>query len=65
MAATGGARGVQGRLEARAAAEAAFERMMFSLECQRANGEIDEAQFRILRDYAFAQLQQALKEAGF
>ena len=50
------ARGVQGRLEARAAAEAAFERIMFSL---------DEAQFRILREHAFSQLQRALKEAGF
>ena len=59
------ARGVQGRLEARVAAEAAFERIMFSLECQLANGEIDEAQFRILREHAFAQLQRALKEAGF
>ena len=38
---------------------------MFSLEYQLANGEIDEAQFRILRKHAFAQLQQALKEAGF
>ena len=57
--------GREGRLEARAAAEAAFERIMFSLECQLANGEIDEAQFRILREHAFSQLQRALKEAGF
>ena len=56
---------MQGRLEARATAEAAFERIMFSLECQLANGEIDEAQFRILREHAFSQLQRALKEAGF
>jgi putative uncharacterized protein (fragment) len=58
-------RGRGGRGAARPAAEAAFERIMFSLECQLANGEIDEAQFRILREHAFAQLQRALKEAGF
>ena len=56
------ARGVQGRLEARAAAEAAFERIMFSLECQLANGEIDEARFRVLRDEAFRRLLAAQEE---
>ena len=58
-------RRVRERLQRRAAAEAAFERLVFALECQLANGEIDEAQFRILREHAFAQLQRALKEAGF
>ena len=58
-------RRVRERLQRRAAAEAAFERLVFALECQLANGEIDEAQFRILREQAFARLQRALQEAGF
>ena len=58
-------RQLRARMQRRAAAEAAFERLVFALERQLANGEIDEAQFRILREHAFAQLQRALKEAGF
>ena len=46
----------------RAAAEAAFERLVFALECQLANGEIDEARFRMLRDEAFRRLQEAVGE---
>ena len=50
------------QLQRRAAAEAAFERLVFALECQLANGEIDEARFRMLRDEAFRRLQEAVGE---
>jgi len=55
-------RGVRGVVRRRAAAEAAFERLVFALECQLANGEIDEARFRMLRDEAFRRLQEAVGE---
>ena len=50
------------RMARREAAEAAFERLVFALECQLANGEIDEMQFRVLRDEAFRRLQEAVAE---
>ena len=34
-------RQLRARMQRRAAAEAAFERLVFALECQLANGEID------------------------
>ena len=55
-------RRVRERLQRRAAAEAAFERLVFALEGQLANGEIDEARFRMLRDEAFRRLQEAVGE---
>ena len=55
-------RRVRERLQRRAAAEAAFERLVFALECQLANGEIDEARFRLLRDEACRRLQEAVGE---
>lgn len=51
---------LRARMARREAAEAAFERLVFALECQRANGEIDETQFRVLRDEAFRRLQEAV-----
>jgi len=51
---------LRARMARREAAEAAFERLVFALECQRANGEIDEARFRILRDEAFRRLQAGM-----
>ena len=56
------ARLATGAAAAREAAEAAFERLVFALECQRANGEIDEMQFRVLRDEAFRRLLAAQEE---
>ena len=53
---------LRARMARREAAEAAFERLVFALECQRANGEIDEMQFRVLRDEAFRRLQEAVAE---
>ena len=53
---------LRARMARREAAEAAFERLVFTLECQLANGEIDEARFRILRDEAFRRLQEAVGE---
>ena len=53
---------LRARMARREAAEAAFERLVFALECQRANGEIDEARFRVLRDEAFRRLQEAVGE---
>ena len=53
---------LRARMARREAAEAAFERLVFALECQRANGEIDEARFRMLRDEAFRRLQEAVGE---
>ena len=50
------------RMARRKAAEAAFERLVFALECQLANGEIDEARFRVLRDEAFRRLQAGMVE---
>ena len=50
------------RMARRKAAEAAFERLVFALECQLANGEIDEARFRVLRDEAFRRLQAGMGE---
>ena len=38
------------------------ERLVFALECQLANGEIDEARFRMLRDEAFRRLQEGMGE---
>ena len=55
-------RRVRERLQRRAAAEAAFERLVFALESQLANGEIDEARFRMLRDEAFRRLQEGMGE---
>ena len=55
-------RQLRARMQRRAAAEAAFERLVFALECQLANGEIDEAHFRLLRDEAFRRLQDAVGE---
>ena len=55
-------RRVRERLQRRAAAEAAFERLVFALEYQLANGDIDEARFRILRDEAFRRLQEGMGE---
>ena len=51
---------LRARMARREAAEAAFERLVFTLECQLANGEIDEVRFRILRDEAFRRLQEAV-----
>ena len=51
---------LRARMARREAAEAAFERLVFALECQRANGEIDEARFRVLRDEAFRRLQAGM-----
>ena len=51
---------LRARMARRKAAEAAFERLVFTLECQLANGEIDEARFRILRDEAFRRLQEEM-----
>ena len=51
---------LRARMARREAAEAAFERLVFTLECQLANGEIDEARFRILRDEAFRRLQAGM-----
>lgn len=51
---------LRARMARREAAEAAFERLVFALECQLANGEIDEARFRVLRDEAFRRLQEAV-----
>lgn len=51
---------LRARMARREAAEAAFERLVFTLECQLANGEIDETQFRVLRDEAFRRLQEAV-----
>lgn len=53
---------LRARMARREAAEAAFERLVFALECQRANGEIDEARFRVLRDEAFRRLLAAQEE---
>ena len=53
---------LRARMARREAAEAAFERLVFALECQLANGEIDEARFRMLRDEAFRRLQEAVGE---
>ena len=53
---------LRARMARREAAEAAFERLVFALECQRANGEIDEARFRMLRDEAFRRLQESMGE---
>ena len=53
---------LRARMARREAAEAAFERLVFALECQRANGEIDEMQFRVLRDEAFRRLLAAQEE---
>ncbi len=53
-------RRIRERMARRKAAEAAFERLVFTLECQLANGEIDEARFRILRDEAFRRLQEGM-----
>ena len=53
-------RRIRERMARRKAAEAAFERLVFTLECQLANGEIDEARFRILRDEAFRRLQEEM-----
>ena len=53
-------RRIRERMARRKAAEAAFERLVFTLECQLANGEIDEARFRILRDEAFRRLQAGM-----
>ena len=53
---------LRARMARREAAEAAFERLVFALECQRANGEIDGMQFRVLRDEAFRRLQEAVAE---
>ena len=53
-------RRIRERMGRRKAAEAAFERLVFALECQLANGEIDEARFRILRDEAFRRLQEGM-----
>ena len=53
-------RRIRERMARRKAAEAAFERLVFALECQLANGEIDEARFRILRDEAFRRLQEGM-----
>ena len=53
---------LRARMARREAAEAAFERLVFTLECQLANGEIDEARFRMLRDEAFRRLQEAVGE---
>ena len=53
---------LRARMARRKAAEAAFERLVFTLECQLANGEIDEARFRMLRDEAFRRLQEAVGE---
>lgn len=55
-------RRIRERMARRKAAEAAFERLVFTLECQLANGEIDEARFRILRDEAFRRLQESMGE---
>ena len=55
-------RRIRERMARRKAAEAAFERLVFTLECQLANGEIDEARFRMLRDEAFRRLQEAVGE---
>ena len=55
-------RQLRARMQRRAAAEAAFERLVFALEGQLANGEIDEAHFRLLRDEAFRRLQEAVGE---
>ena len=53
-------RRIRERMARRKAAEAAFERLVFALECQLANGEIDEARFRVLRDEAFRRLQEGM-----
>ena len=53
-------RRIRERMARRTAAEAAFERLVFTLECKLANGEIDEARFRILRDEAFRRLQAGM-----
>ena len=53
-------RRIRERMARRKAAEAAFERLVFALECQLANGEIDEARFRVLRDEAFRRLQEEM-----
>ena len=53
---------LRARMARREAAEAAFERLVFTLECQLANGEIDEVRFRVLRDEAFRRLQEAVAE---
>ena len=53
---------LRARMARREAAEAAFERLVFALECQLANGEIDEARFRVLRDEAFRRLLAAQEE---
>ena len=50
------------RVRERLQRRAAFERLVFALECQLANGEIDEARFRMLRDEAFRRLQEAVGE---
>ena len=50
------------RVRERLQRQAAFERLVFALECQLANGEIDEARFRMLRDEAFRRLQEAVGE---
>jgi len=55
-------RRIRERMARRKAAEAAFERLVFTLECQLANGEIDEARFRVLRDEAFRRLQAGMGE---
>ena len=53
---------LRARMARREAAEAAFERLVFTLECQLANGEIDEVRFRVLRDEAFRRLQAGMGE---
>ena len=53
---------LRARVARREAAVAAFERLVFALECQLANGEIDEARFRVLRDEAFRRLLAAQEE---
>ena len=55
-------RRIRERMARRKAAEAAFERLVFTLECQLANGESDEARFRVLRDEAFRRLQAGMGE---
>ncbi|MDO4643530.1 MAG: hypothetical protein Q4A74_06795 [Cardiobacteriaceae bacterium] len=52
------------QLQARVAAELAFERWIFTLESQLANGKIDEAQFKLLREEAYLRLQQTLRDAS-
>ena len=55
-------RRVRERLQRRAAARGGVRAAGVALECQLANGEIDEARFRMLRDEAFRRLQEAVGE---